>query len=58
MLICTQSFDNNYYNFRTWPVHYDEEAVNIIRNWIVCNVTKLPESSLSDGFLGRSEICL
>ena len=37
--------------FRQWPFAFDEEAVNIIRNWLVCDIFKLPKNALMDGFL-------
>lgn len=38
---------------RYWPFDFYYEAANIIRNWLVCDILKLTEKSLNDGFLSR-----
>lgn len=36
---------------RTWPFDFYEEAVNVLRHWLLCDVTKLPRRILMDGFM-------
>ena len=39
---------------RKWPFDYKEEAVDILRHWLTCDVTKLTTEGLMDGFLGET----
>ena len=41
------------FSYRLWPFSYQNEAINIIRSWLKCDVTKVLRRGLTDGFLGK-----
>lgn len=38
---------------RLWPFDFRAEATNVIRNWLLCDLMKLPERVIMDGFLSK-----
>ena len=41
------------FSYRLWPFNYQTEAIDIIRSWLKCDVTKVLRRGLTDGFLGK-----